>query len=287
MITDRLGNVKGCEKCYNGLIMRALAIPLVAVLLILSVACTPNYGKSYHPAPIWTEARLVLLAQNMTGQDYTITDDNPIMVEEVGKIYHKMCQSIAWEPPNPTFVVIKEARIQLWSDGRLEIGEPFLTPLRDEAMVAALLAHLIAHLAYGHLGALLEYKYPHEVFTEVVEDDPVAWQEQSGKMNQVLAGGYPSAWETEATEAAISMMIDAGYDPAAVADAWDILRHNANKSVRYFAAMHKLDSEEAKRFWEARRYSTPEPVGGWAREREVWQDALSGIKTLLKPIMPE
>jgi predicted Zn-dependent protease len=254
-------------------------------MLMVSVACTPNYGKPYHPAPIWAEERLVLLAKNMTGQDYTIVDDNPIVVEEVGKIYRKMCQSIAWEPPNPTFVVIKEARIQLLSDGKLEIGEPFLTPLRDEAMVAALLAHMIAHLAYGHLGALLEYKYPTEVFTEEVSKTAIG-QAQSDKMNKVLAGGYPAAWETEATEAAISMMIDAGYDPAAVADAWDILHHNANKSVRDFATMHKLSSDEAKRFWEARRYATPEPVGGWVREREVWQDALAGIKTLLKPITP-
>ncbi len=267
--------------------MRAWAATLFAVLLMLSVACTPNYGKPYRLAPVWTEARLALLSQNMTTQNYTIKDDNPILVEEVGKIYHRMCQSIDWEPPNPSFMVIKEARMQLWPDGRLEIGEPFLKPLRDEAMVAALLAHMIAHQVYGHVGAMLEFKYPHEIFTATVEEAPAAWQQQSDQMNQTLAGGYPAAWEDEATEATLAMMISTGYDPAAVGEAWGILSHNSNQAVREFAMMHKLNGELARQSWEARRYATAEPVGGWVRERELWQDALAGIKTLLKPITPE
>jgi len=266
--------------------MRVLAITLTAVLLVLSVACAPNYGKPYRLAPVWTEARLILLAQNMTGQDYTIKDDNPILVEEVGKIYRKMCQSIAWEPPNPNFVVTREAQIRLLPDGRLEIGEAFLTPLHDEAMVAALIAHMIAHQAYGHLGSILEFKYPHELFALQADEDPAVWQDQSDKMTQVLAGGYPAEWENETTEGAITMMIDAGYDPAAVEEAWGILSHSAIKAVRDFAAMHKLNSVEARQFWEARHYATTEPIGGWVREREVWQDALAGVKMLLKPITP-
>lgn len=228
----------------------------------------------------------MLLAQSLTGQDFTIKDDNPILVEEVGKIYHRMCQSVAWEPANPNFVLIKEARVRLLPDGRLEIGEPFLAPLRDEAMVAALLAHMIAHQVYGHVGAMLEFKYPHEIFTTTVEEAPTAWQQQSDKMTQALAGGYPEEWEYEATEAAIAMMINSGYDPAAAGEAWGILTHSANKSVREFTGMHKLNSEETRQSWEARRYDTAEPVGGWVRERETWQDALAGIKTLLKPITP-
>ncbi len=187
--------------------MRACAATLSAVLLILLVACTPNYGKPYRLAPVWTEARLILLAQGMSIQDYTIKDDNPILVEEVGKIYHTMCQSIDWKPPNPNFVVIQEPCIRLLPDGRLEIGEAFLMPLRDEAMVAALLAHLIAHQVYGHVSSILEYKYPHEIFTMVADDNPAAWQKQSEKLNQALSGGYPSAWEDEATEATLAMNV--------------------------------------------------------------------------------
>jgi hypothetical protein len=266
--------------------MRALATTLTAVLLILSVACTPNYGTPYRLAPVWTEARLILLAQNITGQDYTIRDDNPILVEEVGKIYRQMCQSIAWEPPNPSFVVIEESRINLLPNGRLEIGEPFLAPLRDEAMVAALLAHMIAHQAYGHLGSILEFKYPHEVFALQAEESPVVWQEQSDKMIKALADGYPVKWEEEATDATITMMISSGYDPAAAGEAWGILSHSANKALRDFAVMHRLNSEETRRSWEARRFATAEPLGGWVRDREVWQDAQSGTKTLLKPMAP-
>jgi len=177
--------------------MRAWVATLCAVLLILLVACTPNYGKPYRLAPVWTEARLMLLARNTTGQDNTIKDDNPILVEEVGKIYHRMCQSIDWEPPNLSFVVIAEAGIRLLPDGRLEIGEPFLAPLHDEAMVAALLAHMIAHQVYGHVSSILEYKYPHEVFTATFEEAPATWQQQSDKLNQALSAGYPSAWRTK------------------------------------------------------------------------------------------
>jgi predicted Zn-dependent protease len=266
--------------------MRALAPAIALGLLLLAISCMPNYGKPYRLAPVWTDARLIVLAQSMTEQNYTIKDDNPVLVEEVGKIYRKMCLSISWEPPNPNFTVIKEAYLRLLPDGRLEIGEPFLAPLRDEAMVAALLAHMIAHVVYGHLNSILEYKYPHEIFTLRGESDPSVWQEQSAKLEQALKNGYPADWEREATEGAIAMMISAGYDPAAAAEAWEILSHNANKAVRDFATMHHLHSEEAKRFWEQRRYDVAEPVGGWMREREVWQDALSGIKTLLKPINP-
>ena len=229
----------------------------------------------------------MLLARNTTGQDNTIKDDNPILVEEVGKIYHRMCQSIDWEPPNLSFVVIAEAGIRLLPDGRLEIGEPFLAPLHDEAMVAALLAHMIAHQVYGHVSSILEYKYPHEVFTATFEEAPATWQQQSDKLNQALSAGYPSAWEDEAAEATLAMMITSGYDPAAVGEAWGILSHNSNKVVREFATIHHLNSAGTKQSWEARRYATAEPVGGWIRERELWQDALAGIKTLLKPITPE
>jgi hypothetical protein len=255
-------------------------------LVLLAVSCAPKYGKPYRLAPVWTDARLVLLAQDMTEQDYTIKDDNPVLVEEVGKVYHKMRQSISWEPPVPSFLIIKEPSIRLLPDGRLEVGEPFLAPLRDEAMVAALIAHMISHIVYGHLNAILEYKYPREIFTLRGEGSPSIWQEQSDKLKQALKNGYPADWEKEASEGAIAMMISAGYNPAAAAEAWEILNHNANKAVRDFATIHHLDSEEAKRFWEKKRYEVTEPVGGWMREREVWQDALSGIKTLLKPINP-
>jgi hypothetical protein len=266
--------------------MRALALTVTLGLLMLVLSCVPNYGKPYRPAPVWTDARLVLLARDMTEQDYTVKDDNPVLVEEVGKVYHKMRQSISWEPPDPSFFVIKEPFIRLLPDGRLEIGEPFLAPLRDEAMVAALIAHMISHIVYGHLNAILEYNYPREIFTLWGEGSPSIWQEQSDKLKQALKQGYPADWEREASEGAIVMMITAGYDPAAAAEAWEILNQNANKAVRNSAVMHHLDSEETRRFWEKNRYDVTEPIGGWIREREVWQDALSGIKTLLKPINP-
>jgi len=267
--------------------MRVTIKHAALLALILGCACVPRHGAAYRLAPLWNEACLIKLAQISSRDSLTVNIDNSVLDAEVGSVYEKIRKNMAWQPPNPSVQIVQEPIVLLWPDGLLQIGEPILSILQDEAMLAALIAHLMSHIVYGNLSAGLEDKYPSDVFNVVEVNTEKDNQQRSRALAEALHKGYPPSWEEEADQGAVVAMIGAHYDPAAMSDAWAILNHSNNKAIKGFAEQHSLNFEKAKTLWVRLQDRVVEPITGWVRNTEIWQNALLGIKLELTPIEPK
>ena len=144
----------------------------------------------------------------------------PTLNEYLTAIGGRLTRLAGYEVLENQFAVVNSHRVDAWvsSEGRVAISRGMLTTLSNEAELAALLGHLLAHAAQQH-GAtaiargititpeLLAQKAEHPYARYIVGAGLPVLAQQTIRYNPVT--------EQKADYAAITTMIKAGYDPQA------------------------------------------------------------------------
>lgn len=104
------------------------------------------------------------------------------------------------------------------SDGRVYLTRGMLAYLNDEAELAAVLAHEMAHVSAGHIASRRDVAADIALLDDLVGglvglDDRVGLLSRSG-----LLAGYSRLQENDADQLAVTYLDAAGYDPLAVSD---------------------------------------------------------------------
>lgn len=209
--------------------------------------------------------------------DYSILTGNPVLQSKLESIYARFCISYSWSPDRPVILVVKQPVAECWADGMLVLGEPILASLTDEAMVAALIAHLITHVVYGHQSSEMEYRIPKSVLmiprADGFFEDPTV---ENVYLSIVRKPEYTESWELETHESAMLELTLNGYDPAGVVDLALVLERSKDPMIREFGRRHcfkyEKEQESLVRISDLIRI----PPAGFHRGVEDWQNAWAG-----------
>jgi len=202
----------------------------------------------------------------------------PALNEYLSAIGGRLTRLAGYEVLNNQFAVVNSHRVDAWvsSEGRVAISLGMLTTLSNEAELAALLGHLLAHAAQQHSATaiargititptLLAKKAEHPDAQYIVGAGLAVLAEQTIRYNPVT--------EQKADYAAITIMIKAGYDPQAAVNL------QLKKSADGGGKLHHLnhyDPPNRQRLVASRQHAHNHPAGLTMAERS-YQDVLEKL----------
>lgn len=109
------------------------------------------------------------------------------------------------------------------SDGRVYLTRGMLAYLNDEAELAAVLAHEMAHVSAGHIASRRDVASDIALLDNLV-GGLVGWDDRAGILSRSgLLAGYSRLQESDADRLAVTYLDEAGYDPLAVSDVLEVM----------------------------------------------------------------
>lgn len=133
--------------------------------------------------------------------------------------------------------------------GHILVTRGLLECAKDEDALAAVIAHEVAHIQLGHsVKAIRSNRATNEMLKAL---DEGAGQSSGnaqllrslgvdvdGLVNQIVSSGYSKTQEFQADKKALSLMSDAGYDPAAMQDMLALLKEKEAGQTAGFCKNH-------------------------------------------------
>ena len=267
--------------------MRKLKLFLFSVVATLLVGCgttstVPITGRTQSLLVSDTE---VLSLANQQYQDYMRTAKvsadaaNTAMVRRVGQNLANAvvtflndnglssdAQSYAWE-----FNLVQDNQVNAWCmpGGKIVVYEGILPVTQDEASLAIVLGHEIAHAVAKHSAERLSNSYKAQYGANIV--GAVVQGAGYGQVTQQLASlvtslgaqlwtsGFSRKQESEADHMGLVFAAMAGYDPQVAVSFWQRMAEQGNGSASLFSD-HPSDEKRIKDIqkWlpEAQKYYT-------------------------------
>ncbi len=238
---------------------------LMTMVLLLSSCATG--GPSPTGAPQRSEGFFVRQQFSYLKKQLPISSD-PHLNDMVARIGQRLAAAadrpdIPWE-----FVVFEhEAPIAFsLADGKVGVFRGILPYTQDEAGLAALLAHEMAHSLLGHPG-----EQRRKMITDLLTlgfgslgEPPLRTMHLTDKPGDAPAGdilAYNRTQERAADEAGLTLMAKAGYDPAAAVTFWErVVAYNREKSEEFERAKPRLSISALKAGPKFLPYSIIHPV---------------------------
>ncbi len=202
----------------------------------------------------------------------------PALNEYLSAIGGRLTRLAGYKVLENQFAVVNSHRVDAWvsSEGRVAISLGMLTALGNEAELAALLGHLLAHAAQQHSATaiargititptLLTQKAEHPDAQYIVGAGLAVLAEQTIRYNPIT--------EQKADYAAIITMVKAGYDPQAAVNL------QLKKSVDGEGRLHHLnhyDPPNRQRLVASRQHAHNHPAGLMMAERS-YQEVLEKL----------
>ena len=173
------------------------------------------------------------------------------------------------------------------SDGRIYLTRGMLALLNDEAELAAVLAHEMAHVSAGHIASRRDIADDIALLDGLV-DDLVGWEGRVGLLSRSgLLAGYSRLQESDADRLAVTYLETAGYDPLAVSDVLDAMNaYTKYRATQIGAALwvstagwlaNHPDTEDRARRTAERAYALRLSEGSKQRGRSRYLKALDGL----------
>lgn len=173
------------------------------------------------------------------------------------------------------------------SDGRIYLTRGMLALLNDEAELAAVLAHEMAHVSAGHIASRRDIADDIALLDGLV-DDLVGWEGRVGLLSRSgLLAGYSRLQESDADRLAVTYLETAGYDPLAVSDVLDAMNaYTKYRATQIGAALwvstagwlaNHPDTEDRARRTAERAYALRLSEGSKQRGRSRYLKAIDGL----------
>ena len=148
---------------------------------------------------------------------------DPALKEYVSAIGLRLVHLMGKQSLKSEFFVINSATVNAWvsPEGRVAVSRGMLLTLENEAQLAALFGHLLAHAANQHQHTYLQRENsPDEQLLRQGAGHPYSRYLVGGGMSALAAHGirYTHQFEQQADQQAIKLMVMAGYDPQAAVD---------------------------------------------------------------------
>lgn len=194
-------------------------LPAVLFLLVLS-ACSFDVGPSSDRGPASSPAveRPAIGAHERILQSHGGAYADVALTKYVDGVIERLAQhgDLSARTYKLTILNSSLANAMALSDGRVYITRGMLAYLNDEAELAAVLAHEMAHVSAGHIASRRNVASDIALLDSLV-DDLVGLDGRIGLLSRTgLLAGYSRLQENDADRLAVGYLDEAGYDPLAV-----------------------------------------------------------------------
>ena len=254
--------------------MRSTSAPLVALLLVVAVACqtVPITGRSQLILlPEGTELQMGLDAYRQILQKAKVTRD-PSLTTDVARVGRRIAEATGRSDYRWEFTVIDDKQVNAFAlpGGKVAVYTGILPVTRDDAGLAAVLGHEVSHAIARHSGERVSQQIALQLgvgAAQVMLAGRDARVIELGTLVFVgLATGgllaFSRAQESEADHLGLIYMAKAGYHPGAARDLW-VRMAQASRGPRppEFLSTHPSPETRIQQIegWipEALRYYTP------------------------------
>ncbi|MBM3271450.1 MAG: M48 family metalloprotease, partial [Candidatus Sericytochromatia bacterium] len=178
-----------------------------------------------------------------------------------------------------TFTAITGSELNAFAlpGGPVFITQGLLAKLQDEAQLAGILAHEVAHVSERHgINRLREALVLQGVAVAAVGDQPALLRQAAGIALDLIIKGRDRASEDEADILGLRWMRQAGYDPRAVIDTLQTLFELGD--VPGFLVWASDHPALADRIAQARRVIAAESLAGGARNGDRYLRIMAPLK---------
>ncbi len=250
---------------------RSRCLPLfggaLCLVALLMTGCVTNPITGRQQFSIVGKSDLVSLAKEAVpsqfASDYGVANDAQAnaYVDRIGrKLVATLKASDVVYPDMPfSFRIVNAVYVNAYAfpDGTVAITRGMLVELENEAQLAAVLGHEIAHVNCGHTASAMSKS---TVFDAVVAgtrgylaSTGSSWADLAGTAgqlgSQVVLASYSRAQERQADQGGMMYMVRAGYDPQGMVDLMNLLVRlgGSNPSaLEQMFATHPMSAERLK-----------------------------------------
>ncbi len=230
---------------------------LFAVLstLVFS-ACSLDAGRSPDMGSASARGieRTAISAHERILQSYGGVYEDAALAGYVGGVIERLARhdGLSTRPYDLTILNSPLANAMALSDGRVYLTRGMLAHLNDEAALAAVLAHEMAHVSAGHIASRRDVASDIALLDSLV-GDLVGLDDRAGLLSRTgLLAGYSRLQESDADRLAVTYLDEAGYDPLAVSDVLAVM----NAYTKYRAGQMDTALWAAPAGWSANHPDT-------------------------------
>jgi metalloendopeptidase OMA1, mitochondrial len=255
--------------------MRVRRLPLVAVVLLAVVSCqtVPITGRQQLLLlPEGMELQMGLDAYQQIVQQKKVSTD-PAVTEQVTRVGRRIATATERPDYQWEFTVFEDAQVNAFClpGGKIGVYTGMLPITRDDAGLAAVLAHEVSHAIARHSGERVSQQLALQLGAAAFQvalsgRDPRLMQFGTVAFMGLATGGllaFSRAQESEADRMGLIYMAKAGYHPAAARDLWIRMEEASKDRARppEFLSTHPSPERRIKQIegWipEALRYYQP------------------------------
>jgi predicted Zn-dependent protease len=263
---------------------------VLSLVTFIFLACSPlASAKSSQSKPVTAKeialgASQYVPTQQAQGAQYTV---DPALNAYVKRIGLSLAKASEFPDLPYDFVVINNGELNAWAlpGGKIGINRGLLSELQDEAQLASVLAHEIAHVTKRHsarmqnkalganlLGALIGVG----VGLKAPQYQDLAMQGFNIAAYGATAS-YSREYELQADSAGMKMMAAAGYDPAAAVELQEIFlresKNRKNSAISQLFASHPPSQERIQ----ANKVTASKLAAGGMRGKAEYQKATAQL----------
>ncbi len=230
-LSDPIGAMvrAGSKRTAKALLLVVLGVALSACSLVLD---RPSGSSS---VPWDSVAGEQIGAHQRILQTYGGAYEDAKLTTYIGSVIERLDQHPDLSTRTYTLTLLNSplANAMALSDGRIYLTRGMLAHLNDEAQLAAVLAHEMAHVSAGHIARRRDIADDIALLDGLV-DDLVGWDGRVGLLSRSgLLAGYSRLQENDADRLAVIYLETAGYDPLAVSEVLGVMnaytKHRASQ----------------------------------------------------------
>ncbi len=286
------------EQKEQGNGFRLAAVALAALALLWSSGCVTNPVTGRKQFSVVGQSQLLSIAKEAApsqfASDYGVISDASVnaYVAQVGrKLVGTLTSADVVYPNMPfSFQVVNAVYINAYAfpDGTIAITRGMLAELEDEAQLAAVLGHEIAHVNCGHTasalskGALLDALVSGA--SGYLSSGGSQWADLVGAAGQlgsaVVLATYSRDQERQADQGGMAYMVRAGYDPQGMVGLMKLLTRISGSNPSLVEQMFSSHPMSAERLQAAQERASGEYAGrnAGANARAAFAAATENIR---------
>ena len=280
----------------------SLRLPVIGVavclLSLLLTGCVTNPITGRQQFSIVGKSDLISLAKQAApsqfASDYGVTSDaqaNAYVAQVGRKLVAALKPSDVVYPDMPfSFQVVNAVYVNAYAfpDGTIAITRGMLVELENEAQLAAVLGHEIAHVNCGHTASAMSKS---TVFNALVAGTKgylastgSSWADLAGTAgqlgSQVVLASYSRTQERQADQGGMMYMVRAGYDPQGMVDLMHLLVRLGGVNPSALEQMFSTHPMSAERLQAAQDRARNEYAGqnAGAKNQAVFLSATASLR---------